>query len=387
MKHTVVIAERNETDLPNTIASIKEHNKDIEIVVMSDKEGLGCQQMRHRGIHKANGDVITIMDAHMRVKPDTLSIQYDSAKKGKVIACAKCYHGYEYSWKGNPYCGADMVYLDNDWEEYSVLASKWRKDTSLGPMASIMGACYTFRKDYYIDGLNCPWQFGTGWGQDEEIISIVNWISGGENILTPAEIWHQARIPKQVPYKYSQKQLSGVFANRYRKIDMLPIPDEEITFLTNHLMRNKITKEMKVMILENLKQTSLEVQAFKNNLSLSDRTWQEFKDKWLNKKEQAMKPMTVKEIKKILNNNSGIPYSKLHKMKKPELVSLMKNGESKLETKAEVRTVRGVQKEGVTPACIHCGNYQNNRFHITYPNATWRWYCSECDKPYIVEKT
>ena len=74
MKYSVIIAERNESDLVATVDNIKA-NSAAHVIVMSDKDGKGPQYMRNKGIELASGsEVVIVMDGHMRVKAGTLDV-------------------------------------------------------------------------------------------------------------------------------------------------------------------------------------------------------------------------------------------------------------------------------------------------------------------------
>ena len=175
MKYSVVIAERKEKDLAATVANIKA-NSAANVIVMSDNEGKGPQLMRHRGIIKANGsDVIIVMDGHMRVRPRALDTMAQwCIDHPKSVAVAQCFHHITETWTGQPYSAARFAWMDygKDANEPQAMTAKWRTDHAVGQVPCVMGACYAFRRDWYLDGIGAPWAFGTGWGCDEEILSL-----------------------------------------------------------------------------------------------------------------------------------------------------------------------------------------------------------------------
>ena len=68
MIYSVVIAERDEPDLRNTVADIKANNSPDGVIVISDPRGRGPQACRHEGITKAamgGADVVVVMDGHL----------------------------------------------------------------------------------------------------------------------------------------------------------------------------------------------------------------------------------------------------------------------------------------------------------------------------------
>lgn len=240
VKTEVIIAERNEWDLQATIDSIREHN-DCSVRVVSDHEGRGPQAMRHQGIMESDADVVIIMDGHMRSLERRLDAAADYVgKRGNKVACLKCFHSPEVSWNGKMYGGAKLVWKSNgrsDGKDPQAFVAKWREDAdTTGKIGCVMGACYVFRRDWYIDGLREPWKHGTGWGCDEEIISAATWLRGGEVELLPWAVWHRARKEGGQPFRYTQRQLFGLYANRLRLLQVLPMPQKQRNDLLRHLM-------------------------------------------------------------------------------------------------------------------------------------------------------
>lgn len=237
MKTIVIIAERNEPDLKATIANIKAAGYPVK--VFSDTAGIGPQAARDRLICDAVGyDHCIIMDGHMRVKPET--IPWAAAflrSRPDTVSCAQCFHSPVESFQGKPYNGArlDAIGIGKDASEPQAFVAKWRKSETTGPIGAVMGAFYSFRRDWYMDGLRRPWQFGTGWGCDEEIISAATWLRGGSVHLLPVPVWHRARGPAEVPYKLTDEQLFGVFANRLRILYMMPMPADERQVMYRHI--------------------------------------------------------------------------------------------------------------------------------------------------------
>ena len=127
MKHTVIIAVRNEPDLQATLQSIQD-NSAATTLVKVDKQGQGCMQMRHQGIMESDADVVTVMDGHMRVKPGMLDAMAEGVAGGKVVGCARCYHS-ETPWEGTRYAGAKMIERSEEsGNRHWVLCAKWRQD-------------------------------------------------------------------------------------------------------------------------------------------------------------------------------------------------------------------------------------------------------------------
>lgn len=239
MKTEVIIAERNEPDLAATVASIRENN-DCSVRVVSDVEGRGPQAMRHKGIMESDADVVIVMDGHMRSLPRRLDAAAEYvASYGRKVACLKCFHSPEITWEGRMYAGARLVWQSNgreDGKDPQAFVAKWRKSEDSGRIGCVMGACYVFRRDWYIDGLREPWKHGTGWGCDEEMISAATWLRGGEVEVLPWAVWHRARKPGEQPFRYTERQMFGLYANRLRLLQVMPMPNAKRNELIQHLM-------------------------------------------------------------------------------------------------------------------------------------------------------
>ena len=240
MKTAVVIANRDEPDLGNTVANIREVAPDAEVVVIDDPGGRGPQQCRHEGIVCSDADVIIVTDGHVRFAPDTIAEMSRYVQRHpKAVACAKCYHNPTISFEGEPYMGARIAWKTQEpGNQFFTLSGKWRKERTTGKIGCVMGACYGFSREWYVDGLRAPWRWGTGWGCDEEVLSITNWLCGGENVLLDLGIAHLARTEKNRHFGYSSVQLAGVWANRYRMLAMLPMSDRERKELAGWLDKN-----------------------------------------------------------------------------------------------------------------------------------------------------
>ena len=86
MQYTVIIAERNELDLNNTIQNIQETQEHSKILVVHDEHGKGCQVCRDEGIMDADTDIVIIVDGHMRFTKGCLDEQaeYVQANPEKI---------------------------------------------------------------------------------------------------------------------------------------------------------------------------------------------------------------------------------------------------------------------------------------------------------------
>ena len=368
MNYSVIIAERNEPDLKNTVTNIK-HNNNAHVIVQSDNKGLGPQAMRDRGIGLAAGsDVVIVMDGHMRTQKGTLDAMAEWVHANPTsVAVAQCHHSYTEDWTGQPYSGASFAWKDQgkDANEPQAFTAKWRKDHATGQIPCVMGACYAFSRAWYMDGLRRPWQYGTGWGCDEELISAATWLMGGRVDLLPVSVWHQARKPGQVPYKITNQQLIGVWANRTRILDMLPMSADERNELVKHIMPALTLSQWRQV---NAVSNQQEVAEYNSFLSTGPMDWATFKQEYIGV--QTIKPTTMKELREQARNMGiTVPFG----CKKVELQALIggkkcsqpaKNRSSICTTTRviapkEVKTLANWGAAEINSlgkrACVHCG--------------------------------
>ena len=357
MNYTVVIAERKEPDLKATVADIEEKTG-AKVIVLHDNRGKGPQRMRHEGIMQAPPGVVIVMDGHMRVQPGALDIVAESVKHGKAVACARCHHHHEITFEGSGYAGAKVCWKSEEpGSQYWALSGKWRTVGDAGPIGCVMGACYAFDRDWYIDGLGKPWQFGTGWGMDEEVLSITNWLSGGETILADAHVWHRARVPADVPYSLNPLQSAGLWANRFRILDMLPMHQEDRKELCDHMTHNRFGADMWRLIRRSLEKYDEQVSAYRERKW--ERTWQDWKETWLEKEAQ---PTTLMQMRKNIRSRTGAKWHDLMKLKRAELEDIWSGKASAPEPKKKPAKPKGkkgrplIEVKDPGYPCPHCGH-------------------------------
>ena len=361
MRYSVVIAERNEPDLKNTVANIMQNN-DCHVIVQSDVKGLGPQAMRDNGIGIAAGsDVVIVMDGHMRTQRGTLDAMAEWVRGNpSSVAVAQCFHSYQEDWTGQPYSGASFSWKDQgkDANEPQAFTAKWRKDHTVGQIPCVMGACYAFKREWYMDGLRRPWQYGTGWGCDEELISAATWLMGGRVDLLPVSVWHQARKPGQVPYKITNQQLIGVWANRTRILDMLPMSADERNELVKHIMPALTLSQWRQV---NAVSNQQEVAEYNSFLSTGPMDWAKFRQEYIGV--QTIKPATMKELRKQAKSMGiTVPFG----CKKEALLALIRTQKVQETTLIRTTNVQEAPKVmanwGANEAnnagkrcCVHCG--------------------------------
>ena len=361
MKYSVIIAERNEPDLKNTVDNIKA-NSAAHVVVMSDTKGYGPQSMRDKGIGlSTSSDVVIVMDGHMRVKAGTLDAMAEHcAQNPQTVATTYCHHSYKQDWTSKPYAGASIEWTSQgkDANEPQAFTAKWRTERTTGQIPCIMGACYGFTRDWYMDGLRRPWQFGTGWGCDEELLSAATWLRGGSVELLDLAVWHQARKPGLVPYRLTDAQLYGVWANRVRILDMMPMNEADRAELVRHLMPALSIGEWQKVQRINARSAE-KVSNYRDFLSSGPLSWADFKRKAVGV--QSVSKPTMKELRKAAKAMGiTVPFG----CKKDHLVMLLDN---KRKTDKPAAKPAAPKKQAVANwgagemnnlgkrACVHCG--------------------------------
>lgn len=168
-----------ETDLQATIEDAgRSAGKGVTIYPVEDKAHEGPGRTRNRGIEAATGaDVICIIDAHMRFQGDVLARMARHVAKTGGLVCPLVHHNDRCAIDGNHYAGARIVYKSQWNGKHYALEAKWSRELTPGPRGCVMGACYVFRRDWYMQA-GQPLAALPGWGCDEEALSIAAWMSG-----------------------------------------------------------------------------------------------------------------------------------------------------------------------------------------------------------------
>ena len=181
MKVSIIVAYRKEeTDLQATIDSAKESaGKSVKIYAVEDKTFQGPGRTRNRGIEAAtDADVVVIIDPHMRFKGDVIKRLAKRAHATGGLIVPFCHHGSPLSLDTpNHYAGGRILYKVKDSQGKKALDAKWSTDLTAGPRGCVMGACYAFPRQWYMD-VGQPLAMLPGWGGDEEALSIAAWMSG-----------------------------------------------------------------------------------------------------------------------------------------------------------------------------------------------------------------
>jgi len=225
IKIAIVCAyHRSEDDLAATTESAMESaGKGATFYAVEDKDESGPGRNRHRGIEYAeHADVIIIIDAHMRFQGDVLEQMAKKVWKSGGMLVPYCHHNEQCSFDGNNghyYAGARIVFKARDGHEYKPLDAKWSRDPLPGKRSCVMGACYVFRRDWYMDEAGQPLAILNGWGCDEQVLSIAAWMTGEKIEVFDGHVAHRYR--PRPPWTPSAQALASVVQNRIAMIQAI----------------------------------------------------------------------------------------------------------------------------------------------------------------------
>lgn len=210
-----------EDDLDATLESAaKSAGKSAKMYAVCDKDESGPGANRHRGIVAADSaDVIIIIDAHMRFRGRVLSMMAKAAWQSGDLLTPFCHHNAECSFEGNGghyYAGARIVFKARDGREFKPLDAKWSRDSEPGARGCVMGACYAFRRDWYMGEAGQPLSILSGWGCDEQVLSISAWMTGHGVGVFNGHVAHRWRA--RPPWSPSRKAIDQVSASRVAMI-------------------------------------------------------------------------------------------------------------------------------------------------------------------------
>jgi len=194
MKVSVVIATHNEgPDLEATVALANASRyRPYEIIVWDDcsdppvdhrripcvtlhrtETQWGPGKSKQLAAGAAKGDLIVVLDSHMRMPYDWLDIAIDAAQKHpRAIFCCAC-KGFD---RGG-FMAAGAEFKDN--VNYDVSWCVRGKLDEIDTVPCLLGACYFYPRDVWkaLDGMN-SWLYG--WGYEEQDISMRAWQRGFE---------------------------------------------------------------------------------------------------------------------------------------------------------------------------------------------------------------
>ena len=217
MKQTAIVCawvnnpnpDYGEPDLQPTLDdAARSAGKGCKVFAVEDRDQSGPGMNRDRGIMAASSsDVVVVIDAHMRFQGDVISRMVAECRKtGGLINCF-CHHSDQpYSFDGNLYAGARMVWRNKVGNIFLPLVAQWFNTATTkgkikdGKRTAVMGACYAFPREWYIEA-GQPLAILNGWGCDEESLSIAAWLSGIPIMCYEGHVAHKYRhFGRQHPY-------------------------------------------------------------------------------------------------------------------------------------------------------------------------------------------
>lgn len=308
----VVAWRRGETDLQATIdAASASVEPEANIFPIEDKAGEGPARTRHRGILAAAGaEVIIIIDAHMRFDGQVLRTMGEEVRQNGGLLAPFCHHNAECSFGAKHpsgrgyYAGADIVRRARfpDGQQYS-LCWKWSPDLTPGPRPCVGGACYVFRRQWYLD-VGSPLAALPAWGCDEEALSISAWYSGLQPTIFDGHVAHRWRAA--APWSRGAADIVPLCKSRMSLIHAVVQNDEAAA----EELRNWQLGWVKASEWRHCAR-SRESETWRAALLKQPRGWKEWK-------QQVMKPDVIEEPMKKKKSEVGSQKSEEAKQKKQQ---------------------------------------------------------------------
>ena len=245
-KMTVAITVRGDDKrLLATIESVRERTKDLdcEIMVVSDgpvscdvpndvileltgTKPRGTSFAKHTAMLRAEHEVVVLCDSHMIFPAGCFELYYDHLTAfPKHVVCSIVNMCDVHGGEGLHYAGCFETKIvgsprkptNRDAGSRQPFGVGWKKTTFSGPIQGVMGGCYGLTKSFY-DTMEQPWQYGKGWGGDEESISLATWYMGGLCWLLPQIVNHYSGSRGFVEDNYFK---SAPLYNRLRVVEMI----------------------------------------------------------------------------------------------------------------------------------------------------------------------
>lgn len=269
----------------------------LKVVVNS--EILGTGPSRHIGILHASNDAIFTTDSHVYIESDTFfsdMLRLIKRYPNDILCCKLRTLSSKrmYFTKGEAqYTGANLALRVNEKAGVNILAAKWGTH-DFGIIPCIMGACYGLRRSRYVKDLAQPLSVNQGWGHDEETLSLVNWICGGESRLVDLEIGHP--FGEARPQTDREISSGGIktWANRTSMVDYLPMSEGLRSILREWSFKSRYVSAHRDSIFGITKHKK--VKQLRDHLRTQDRTFDDyirrFKCKDLIKDELADFPLS-----------------------------------------------------------------------------------------------
>ncbi len=402
---SVIIAQRNEPYLRQTVASIVKAcgGTRPEVLVVNDgrqekrpdvpawvrvetpwERPRGCQAARDWGLLNATHQACVVVDGHMDFDPGLFDgYRKHLADNPHDVLCAHCPGLVPQEWRRQVHDCSGAFFL---WQDGGTcLSLKWRYSYDTGEVPAVLGACYGINREWYLDGLQRPWQYGTGWGADEEILSISNWLCGGRNFVMPYDAAHWFRDQASVPYPTDAFAVCGSYANRIRMVKMLPMPDDWREGLLKTLYGQGQVKVLKRQIDAMLGESDPE--EYRAWLSMQARTFTDWRRLWCSdtnpQGHPELNPPGI-SVTPIERNRATTPPP----ARRPAPCMPDPNGTvavRPIAAAAPQRKAPEPNKVVIDPGvrCPHCHALYDHHITHTYPNGNRRRLCSACGRPFI----
>jgi hypothetical protein len=225
----------------------------------------GTSRTRHHAVMSSSTPYVITCDSHVVMQQGfPQSVANHLAQFRDHVLCARC----EMLPNGGIYQGARLNTLvppdpkqgsTNKCEgEFQAIAAQWRPDDErAGPISSIMGGCYAIGREWYT-AIGQPWQYGRGWGCDEETISIASQAHGGKAWMLPDVVGHW--MQRQAQYRQTPLDSVCVWVNRLRVLLTAPMNDKQREETQAYLMSSTffVSERRKQLTLEMLAEIPIE---------------------------------------------------------------------------------------------------------------------------------
>ena len=307
---TVVIPFRNEDMLDFTIRRIQETaDVPVEIITVDDgsdvkikypmpdqaitlSDPVGNCFARDIGIEAASNDAVFIIDAHMNFPPGWASWLVDNFNAGskKRVSCTVCpvlnREDMEMRPGRSKYHGAYLKWTDTSFGRRRALPNKWGPFVAPCQVGCVLGGAYLLSRDWYMQ-LGRPWKYMRDWGHSEQIISLVNYLVGGENWILDIEIGHMFRTGKfnEVPYRTF---LHNIYYNQQVVLDVCVDSKADSKQLSAHIALDIEEHGMTQAIARQLREVKVAGYA-EWVRKTSVRTWEQYKSEWIEPYNQEKK--------------------------------------------------------------------------------------------------
>ena len=172
-KEIIIVDDCGKDDVEKRLSSFE------GIKVVRTPKRLGAGAAKRFGANIATGDVIVIMDSHMRMRYNWLHIADEAIDRyPDAIFCCGC-QNFSGSWVG---CGANFSRTETKTTGDLLASQKWLnkgEDEVVDRCPSLLGGCYFIPRHVWevLGGLNHCLH---GWGYEEHDLSIRSWLTGFE---------------------------------------------------------------------------------------------------------------------------------------------------------------------------------------------------------------